>query len=68
MIGGAQLFALAEPHASRIEVIKIDADYEGDAFAQGIGPEWRETSPQANTAPNGLQYAFVNYVRAVTPG
>ena len=37
IIGGAQIYAQAEPLASRIEVTDIEKDYLGDAFAPNLG-------------------------------
>ncbi len=61
VIGGAQLYAQAEPLAQRAEVTLIDADYEGDAFAPTLGPQWRETAREAHTAANGLRFSFISY-------
>jgi dihydrofolate reductase len=59
VIGGAELYALAEPLAQVAEVTEIDADYEGDAFAPTLGPRWREVARTTHAAASGLGYSFV---------
>ena len=64
IIGGAQIYALAEPLAHRIEVTEIARDYEGDAFAPPLGDAWRETAREAHVSGNGLPFSFVTYQKA----
>jgi dihydrofolate reductase len=61
VIGGAQIYAQALPLASTAEVTEIDADVEGDAYAPTLGPEWQESTREAHTSANGVQYSFVTY-------
>jgi dihydrofolate reductase len=61
VIGGAQLYALAAPHASTAVVTEIDADFAGDAHAPVLGAGWVVTASQALTAANGLALRFVTY-------
>ena len=61
VIGGAEVYAQALPLAQRLVVTEIDADFDGDAHAPVLGPEWRETERQPLTAANGLRGAFVTY-------
>ena len=63
VIGGAQLYALAEPLASSAVVTEIDQDFAGDAYAPHLGSRWRETTRESRTAANGLPYSFVTYVQ-----
>jgi dihydrofolate reductase len=63
VIGGAQLYALAEPLACTAVVTEIDADFDGDAFAPTLGPAWRETARERHVAASGLQFSFVTYTR-----
>ena len=63
VIGGAQIYAQALPLAHSIEVTEIARDYEGDALAPTLGPEWREASRSAQVAANGLPFSFVRYER-----
>lgn len=64
VIGGAQLYALALPLADVIEMTVIDADFEGDAHAPGLGAEWVETARQTHATPEGLRFDFVTLQRA----
>lgn len=61
--GGAEVYRLALPLAQRVEVTEIDAEYEGDAFAPELGPQWREVARERHVAASGLGYSFVTYRR-----
>ncbi len=63
VIGGAQLYALAEPLASTAVVTEIDKDFEGNAFAPTLGPAWKETARERHIAASGLPFSFVTYTR-----
>ena len=60
VIGGAEIFALALPHAARIELTEVHAEVPGDTFLTPFGPGWRETARE-NHAPEGDRpgFAFV---------
>lgn len=64
VIGGAQIYAEAEPVAQRAIVTEIDRDFEGDAFAPRFGEGWRETARVAKVAADGMPFSFVTYERA----
>ena len=64
VIGGAQIYAQAEPLARRIEVTEIAQDFDGDAFAPPLGEEWRETARQAHVSSHGLPFSFVTFEKA----
>ena len=61
VMGGAQIYAQALPLANTAVVTEIDADFDGDAFAPQLGPEWRETAREAHTSVNGMGFSFVTY-------
>jgi dihydrofolate reductase len=63
VIGGAELYRLAMPLATRVVVTEIDADYEGDAFAPELDASWQEASRTTHVAANGLHYSLVNWAR-----
>jgi dihydrofolate reductase len=65
IIGGAQIYALAEPLAHIAEITEIRAPFEGDVQAPVLGLGWRETARQAHTAASGLHYSFVRYERLI---
>lgn len=64
VIGGAQIYAQALPLAHTVVVTEIARDFDGDAFAPTLGPEWREASREAHVAASGLPFAFVTYTRS----
>ncbi|MGV8805313.1 MAG: dihydrofolate reductase [Polaromonas sp.] len=61
IIGGAQIYAQAEPLADRIEVTEIEQDFAGDAFAPPLGPQWHEATRQSHVSATGLKFSFVSY-------
>lgn len=63
VIGGAELYALAEPLANEAVVTEIDQAFDGDALAPKLGPQWLETSRLPQTAANGMTFSFVTYRR-----
>jgi dihydrofolate reductase len=63
VIGGAQLYALAEPLATTAVVTEIEQDFAGDAFAPRLGAAWAETAREHHVAANGLPFNFVTYAR-----
>ena len=64
IIGGAQIYALAEPLADCIEVTEIAQDFEGDAFAPPLSDAWRETAREAHVSSQGLPFSFVTFEKA----
>ncbi|MBC7649170.1 MAG: dihydrofolate reductase, partial [Vitreoscilla sp.] len=63
IIGGAQIYAQAEPLASRIEMTLIDKDFEGDAFAPTLGSQWQESHKEDHVSSTGLNFSFITYTR-----
>lgn len=64
VIGGAQVYAQAEPLAQRAVVTEIERAFDGDAHAPALGADWRETAREAHVSADGLPFAFVIYERA----
>ena len=65
VIGGGEIYALALPLASRLELTKIDADFPGDtSFPEWKRSEYREVSRQTHHADAGFDYHFVRLERA----
>jgi len=66
VIGGAQIYAEAEPLAQRAIVTEIDRDFEGDAYAPALGSQWQETARESHTSAgaSALVFSFVTYERA----
>jgi dihydrofolate reductase len=66
VIGGAELYALALPHADELVLTEIDRDYDGDArFPEWPRTHFVETGRERHhaEAPNDFDYAFVAYRR-----
>ncbi|MFN5178050.1 dihydrofolate reductase [Limnohabitans sp.] len=63
VIGGAEIYRLAEPLATTAVVTEIDADFEGDALAPELGPQWQPQARECHRAANGLSFSFVTYRR-----
>src|SRR5690606_10162643 len=61
VIGGAQIYAEAEPLAQRAIVTEIARDYEGDAHAPVLGTDWQETQRESLQSADGLPFSFVCY-------
>lgn len=68
VIGGAELYAQALPHAQTVVVTEIDRNYDGDAFAPALGEDWREVQRESHVAASGLPYSFVTYRAGVHRG
>jgi dihydrofolate reductase len=64
VIGGGEIYALAVPHAHRVEVTEIDMDFEGDTHAPQLGASWQETRRERHRSAAGIDYSFVTYTRA----
>ena len=63
IIGGAQIYAQAEPQATRIEMTYIDKDFEGDAFAPKLGPQWIPSHREDHVSSAGLNFSFITYTK-----
>jgi dihydrofolate reductase len=66
VIGGAQLYALALPHADELLLTEIDRDFEGEArFPDWSSNHFVETAREKHHAapPNDFDFAFVSYRR-----
>ena len=66
VIGGAELYALALPHADELVLTEIDRDFEGDARFPAWEPNhFVETGRDRHHAgpPNDFDFAFVSYRR-----
>ena len=60
VIGGAQIYALAEPLAQRIELTELAQNFDGDAFAPVLGTQWIETARENHVSSNGLNFSFIS--------
>jgi dihydrofolate reductase len=64
IIGGAEIYAQALELAQVVQVTLIDADFEGDAHAPRLGPEWHEVRREPRTSASGLPFEFIEYRKA----
>jgi len=70
VVGGAQLYALALPRASRLYLTLVDAEVEGDVFFPAMDPAaWREVArePHAADERHAYPFAFVTLERITPP-
>lgn len=64
LIGGAELYRQALPHADRLLLTEIDAEFAGDAFFPPLAADaWVECERLPAISAGGLRYAFVTYRR-----
>jgi dihydrofolate reductase len=66
VIGGAQIYALAMPLATRCDVTEVDADLlreDGDAMAPVLDGQWVGTQGDWLTSASGVRYRFCSYSR-----
>ncbi len=64
VIGGAEIFALALPLASRIELTEVHADVPGDTQMPALGGSWSETFREEHGAEGARPaFAFVTLKR-----
>jgi dihydrofolate reductase len=64
VIGGAQVYSLALPIASRLYMTEIQRDFEGDTFFPAFDrSRWREASRESRVldGAGGFRYHFVAY-------
>ena len=66
VIGGQQIYQATLPLADRIELTRIDSDFEGDVLFPEIDPErWVESRGESGQhSDSGLKYQFVRLDRA----
>ncbi|MDF8332838.1 dihydrofolate reductase [Novosphingobium cyanobacteriorum] len=65
VIGGAEVLALFEPVAERLELTEIHADYAGDTRMPPPGAQWRETARECHAAVGETPaFDFVTLERA----
>lgn len=65
VIGGAEIFAMLEPYATRIELTEVQAPIPGDTTMPGFDPaRWREVRREEQEPAEGEPpYAFVTLER-----
>lgn len=64
VIGGAQIFALALPHATRIELTEVHGDFPGDTTMPMLDEAWQEAARVEHPAQGSRPaFAFVTLKR-----
>jgi dihydrofolate reductase len=64
VVGGAEIYALFEPLATRVELTEVDLEVEGDAHMPPLSPAWREVARENHPARDGRPaFAFVTLLR-----
>lgn len=64
VVGGAEIYALFEPLATRVELTEVDLEVEGDAHMPPLPPTWREVARESHPARDGRPaFAFVTLLR-----
>jgi len=64
LIGGAELYQHGLECANKLYVTEIALQVEGDAFFPRVETDqWQETSREAHTSAQGLDFSYVTYVR-----
>ncbi|MBK7900499.1 MAG: dihydrofolate reductase [Azonexus sp.] len=62
VIGGGELYALALPYATRLELTEVDIAPEGDArFPEIRGDTWHEVEREEHRTADGIRFAFVSW-------
>jgi dihydrofolate reductase len=64
VIGGAEIYALALPAATRLELTEVRADVSGDTSMPGRGEGWRESFREEHPPEQGRPgFAWVTLLR-----
>jgi dihydrofolate reductase len=66
VIGGAEIYPLALPHAARCEVTEVDIDMpreDDDAIAPMLDEGWVADDGEWRVSDTGLRYRFSSYRR-----
>ncbi|MBD2847940.1 dihydrofolate reductase [Paenibacillus sp. IB182496] len=66
IIGGEQIYRLFLPHADKVLLTEIEAEFDGDAFFPELPPdqwELQEKTPGETNEKNPYAYAFCTYIR-----
>lgn len=64
VVGGAQIYIAALPHADRILMTAVDLEPDGDVHLDAPDPqEWRAVTREARTSSIGIGFEIVDYRR-----
>ncbi len=66
IVGGAAIYDVFMPLASRIEMTQIHAEYDGDTMMAAPSLEWEETAREDHAGDGDKPaFSFITYTRAV---
>jgi dihydrofolate reductase len=65
VIGGAEIYRAALPHATRIHLTEVHADIEGDTVFDFDRAPWREIAREDHIGDTGLNYSFATLERRI---
>ena len=66
VVGGAEIYALALPRATRIELTRVNAEVQGDTHMPPLGPDWREVAREVHESEGTRPgFAFVTLTRGL---
>ena len=63
VIGGAEIYREALPHAQRIELTEVHRLFDGDARFYFDRDAWREVAREEHTTQDGLPFSYVTLTR-----
>lgn len=58
VIGGGEIYNLAMPYADQLEITRVYASFEADAFFPEIGPEWKLVQEESRPIDDKHAWAF----------
>ena len=69
VIGGAEIYAAALPHADELEITEIDLDVAGDTFFPELDAgRFEEVARERHVSADGTPFSFVTYARRPASG
>lgn len=64
IIGGASIYSLLMPYASKMYITRIDEEFEGDIYFPQIDTKmWQEVEREIKNEKNPYNYEYITYVR-----
>lgn len=64
VIGGAELYQVGIQLANKLYITELELEVAGDAYFPVYDiAEWQESSREAHTSAQGLQFSYITYLR-----
>jgi dihydrofolate reductase len=64
IVGGAEIYRLALPRATRVHLTEVHREFEGDTRLPRFEvSQWRETGREDHATKDGLRYTYVTLER-----